>query len=92
MTALLLDAALLVTAAGLVSATLVLGRTRDLRVSMKVLLEFLLAAGLLRLTHEPTWRKIAVAAGIVGVRRLLSFGLAQTVASNASHASQSPPG
>ncbi len=87
MIAIVSAAGLLVTAAGLLSATLVLARTRDLHVSIKVLLDFLLAAGLLRLTHEPTWRQITVAASIVAVRRLLSFGLGQSVAPHTEPAS-----
>ncbi len=36
-----------------------------------MLLEFLVAAGLLRLTHDVTWRALATAALLVGVRRLV---------------------
>jgi uncharacterized membrane protein len=59
---------------GLVSAAAVLVRSRDLRLGVRVLLEFLLAAGLLRLVDEPGWRQLATAALTVAVRRLLSYG------------------
>ena len=68
-------AALAVTAAGLVAAALVLAVTRRPLVAVRVLLDFLLAAGLLRLTGDPGWPAILTAAVIVAVRRLLARGL-----------------
>ncbi len=64
-------AALLCTVLGLGCATAVLARTRELGQALPVLLEFLLAAGLLRLAHDATWRALATAAAIVGLRRLV---------------------
>ena len=75
MTGLLGAAALLVTGLGLVSATAVLARARDGRLALRVLLEFLTAAGLLRLAGDPGWPEIGAAAAVVAVRRLLSLRL-----------------
>jgi uncharacterized membrane protein len=73
--ALLQAGAVLCTALGMLSAVAVLVRARDLRLGVRVLLEFLLAAGLLRLVDEPGWRQLLTAALTVGVRALLSYGL-----------------
>ena len=67
-------AALLLTALGLLSAGLVLARSRDVRQALAVLLEFLLAAGLLRLVHDATYQGLATTALIVVIRKLVSFG------------------
>ena len=67
--------ALGVTAAGLVSAAVPLAATRRPMLALKVLLDFLLAAGLLRLTGHPGWPVLAGAAAIVLLRRLVGFGL-----------------
>ncbi len=75
MTALLRDAALVCTALGILSALAVLARSRDVRLSVGVLLEFLLAAGLLRLGADPTGQALLGAAVIVALRRLIGFGL-----------------
>jgi hypothetical protein len=64
--------ALACTLLGLLSGALVLAASRDARLALRVLLEFLLAAGLLRLSDDPTWRQLAVAAAVVLLRRLLS--------------------
>lgn len=69
------DAALLCTGFGLVSAAAVLLRARDARLAIAVLLEFLLAAGLLRLAVAATPRALLTAAIIVALRKLVSFGL-----------------
>ena len=71
------SAALLVTVLGLVSAALVLARARDGRLTLKVLLEFLVAAGLLRLTGDPSWRTIVTAAVVIAVRKLVTYELAR---------------
>lgn len=75
MSALLQEAALLLTILGLVCGLLVLAGERDVRLAVAVLLEFLLGAGLLRLSDHPTYRTIATAAVIVVVRKLVTFGL-----------------
>jgi Protein of unknown function (DUF1622) len=67
-------AAFLVTALGLLCAGLVLSRGRDVRQALAVLLEFLLAAGLLRLVHGATYQSLATTALIVVIRKLVSFG------------------
>ena len=61
--------------AGLVVAAAVLAATRRPLFALKVLLDFLLAAGLLRLTGDPGWATVLTAAAIVAVRRLLGVGL-----------------
>ncbi len=72
MSALLQGGALLCTLLGLVSGAVVLVAARDARLALKVLLEFLLAAGLLRLSDNPDWRALVVAAVVVALRRVLS--------------------
>jgi hypothetical protein len=68
-------AALLCTALALVCGLAALARTRDAGVALHVVLELLLAAGLLRLTGDPSWRQIVVAAVLVALRRVLSSAL-----------------
>jgi hypothetical protein len=67
--------ALAVTAAGLLAAAVTLATTRRPLLALKVLLDFLLAAGLLRLTGHPDWPALAGAAAVVALRRLVGFGL-----------------
>lgn len=67
--------ALLCSVLGLLSALAVLMARHDLRRSLEVLLEFLLAGGLLRLSDDPSARSIATAAVLVAVRRLLQLDL-----------------
>ena len=67
--------ALAVTAAGLLAAGATLRSTRRPQFALKVLLDFLLAAGLLRLTGQPGWPALVIAAAIVAVRRLIGVGL-----------------
>ena len=68
-------AALVCTVLGLTCSAAVLARTQQLRQALPVLLEFLLAAGLLRLTSDATWRALATAAAIVLVRKVVGIGL-----------------
>jgi uncharacterized membrane protein len=75
MTALLREAALVCTVLGILSALAVLARSRDVQLSVGVLLEFLLAAGLLRLSADPTVQALVTAVVIIGLRRLIRFGL-----------------
>jgi hypothetical protein len=75
MTALLREAALLCTVLGMLSALAVLARSRDVQLSVGVLLEFLLAAGLLRLSADSTVQAVVTAVVIIGLRRLIRFGL-----------------
>jgi Protein of unknown function (DUF1622) len=67
--------ALAVSAAGLLAAGVVLAAGRRPLPAVAVLLDFLLAAGLLRLTGSPGWPEIATAAAVVALRRLLGAGL-----------------
>jgi hypothetical protein len=66
--------ALAVTAAGLLVGVGVAMRA-GARTGAACLLEFLLAAGLLRLAGDPQWDRILGVAAIVSVRHLLVFGL-----------------
>lgn len=75
MTNLLLAGALLCTTAAVVSGLAVGVATRQLRVALPVLLELLLAAGLLRLSAGGTWTGIATAAVIVAVRKVAGTGI-----------------
>ncbi|OBI84918.1 hypothetical protein [Mycobacterium sp. E740] len=70
------DLSWLIAAAGLVlgASTLVVFRRPPL--ALHVLLDLLLAAGLLRLSVDATWRSIAVTALVVVVRHLVTRGLA----------------
>ncbi|MCA1710455.1 MAG: hypothetical protein LC789_01975 [Actinobacteria bacterium] len=70
-------AALLCSLLGLLCAALAAACVRDLRLALGVLLDYLLAAGLLRLAGSPGLKAIAGAALIVAVRKLATFGLAQ---------------
>ncbi|MEY9214632.1 DUF1622 domain-containing protein [Thermobifida halotolerans] len=65
----------LVTAAGLMAAAVCLARTRRAVLALGVLVDFLIAAGLLRLTADPSWSDIALAAIVIAVRKLASVGL-----------------
>ena len=67
--------ALLVTAAALAAGLVVLGATRRPAAALPVLLDLLVAAGLLRLVGEPSWQALATAAAILVLRRLIGFGL-----------------
>lgn len=68
-------AALLIAAAGLALGGLALATTRRLRPALGVLLDLLLAAGLLRLAFLDTWKAIASAAALVVVRKLVVLAL-----------------
>jgi hypothetical protein len=74
------DAAVLVTAAGLVVAALALAKTWQIPLSLAVLLDFFTAAGLLRLVGPPTWSRLATVALTITVRQLASRGLRATQA------------
>ena len=78
MNALLREAALACTLLGLLSGGAALLRARDLRLAVRVVLQFLLAAGLLRLAADPTWRALLGAAVVIVLRRLLVVGLGRS--------------
>lgn len=67
--------ALACTAAGIVVGGAVLATAHQLRPALRSTLDFWLAAGLLRLTGDPTWQVLAGAAGIIVVRQVVGAGL-----------------
>lgn len=69
------DASLIITAAGLIVAAVALARTRRARLALALLLDFLTAAALLRLSAPPTWRALGAAALTIVVRQLASHAL-----------------
>jgi hypothetical protein len=69
--------ALLCTAAGAVAGAVAAARTRRLLPSLPLAVDFWLAAGLLRLSGDPTWQTIASAACIIAVRQIVRLGLRQ---------------
>lgn len=78
MTAIVHDAALLSTAAGLVVAALALARTRQISLSLALLLDFFTAASLLRLVGPPAWPTLATAALTITIRQLAARSLRAT--------------
>jgi hypothetical protein len=70
-------AALACTALGVLSATVVLLRTRKAPLTLSVLLDFLLAAALLTLSADPTARTLTTAALLVLLRGVITTGLAR---------------
>jgi hypothetical protein len=87
MTTIIHDAALLVTAAGIVVGGLSLAKTRQIPLSLAVLLDFFTAAGLLRLVGPPTWSRLATVALTITIRQLASRGLR---AAQSGHVSLTP--
>ncbi|MEU0119782.1 hypothetical protein ABZ137_40540 [Streptomyces bobili] len=69
-------AAVLVTAAGIVSAAAAYLMVRSVGSAVAVLLDFVLAAGLLRLAGDLSWGSVLMAAAVVAVRKVISVGLA----------------
>ncbi|MDP9862642.1 MULTISPECIES: hypothetical protein [Streptosporangium] len=72
-------AATLVAALGLVAAVAVLLSGGGPRGAMAVLLDFLVAAGLLRLSLAQTWTAIAVAALTIAIRKVVVAGFSLSV-------------
>jgi hypothetical protein len=70
-----LPASWVVAGAGIVLAALVFAVMRRVSVALPVLLDMLMAAGLLRLSAEAPWRAIATAGAIVVLRKLVVAGL-----------------
>lgn len=89
MTALLAGLAVLVTGAAVVVAALVYAVTRAWSPAVPVLLELLLAAGLLRLAADPDWRAVAAAAVLVLVRQGVT--LVERRSRRAEEAAGAPP-
>ncbi len=63
---------------GLVSSLAVAVREPQVRLPLAVLLDFLLAAGLLRLSAAVTGRTLATTAVVIAVRKLAAVGIGQT--------------
>jgi len=70
-TLLVQQAAVLCAATGVLTGVAVAVRTGDVRQGLTMLLEFLLAAGLLRLSASASWSALLTTAVIVLVRTLL---------------------
>ncbi|MBM7495239.1 hypothetical protein JOD64_006461 [Micromonospora luteifusca] len=64
-----------VTALALVVGVVIALTTVALRAAVRVLLDLLTAAGLLRLVGEPSWNGLAGAAAIIALRQLLGAAL-----------------
>ncbi|MFE3598609.1 hypothetical protein ACFXP3_05080 [Streptomyces sp. NPDC059096] len=75
MTVLLAQAAVVVTAFGLVSAVCTAARMRRTQPAVAVLTDFLVAAGLIRLAGQPSWTVLATAAATIGVRLMVNSSL-----------------
>ncbi|MCZ2814938.1 hypothetical protein [Modestobacter sp. VKM Ac-2984] len=69
------DAALLVAVLGLVCGLITLVRLRDVLLAIGVLLDFLIAAGLIRLAGELTFRGLVGVAVVIAVRKLVMHAL-----------------
>ncbi|MFH9656899.1 hypothetical protein ACH4NF_01045 [Streptomyces sp. NPDC017248] len=69
------SAAVLTAGLGLVAAATAWRLAGALRQGLAVLLDFLTAAGLLRLAGTPSWDTIALAATVITLRKLLSASL-----------------
>jgi hypothetical protein len=55
----------------LLALALALSLRRRWRITLPITLELWTAAGLLRLCGEPSWSRIAAAASVIAVRRLI---------------------
>ena len=75
MTALLEALALSCTAAGFLAGLVVLARTGDGLLALRVALDLWTAAALLRLAGPPSWSWLGGAAAIIALRELLGLGL-----------------
>jgi hypothetical protein len=75
MTTIIHAAALLLTATGFAAGALVFARTHQIPLSLALLLDFLTAAGILRLVGPPTWSGLATVALTITIRRLAGRGL-----------------
>ncbi|MCH6161588.1 hypothetical protein [Streptomyces marispadix] len=70
-------AALLITALGVVSFLAAYATTRTIRTALPLLLDFLMAAGLLRLAGDLSWSSILLTVAIIAVRKVAAFGVAE---------------
>ncbi|WP_199522381.1 hypothetical protein [Geodermatophilus marinus] len=83
-----------VVVAALVAGALALAVTRRPLTALGVLLDLLVAAGLLRLAGDPDWRAVLGAAVVVTVRQVAGAGLrtAQRARSGGPRRGRRPPG
>ncbi|MER5213597.1 hypothetical protein ABT063_24255 [Streptomyces sp. NPDC002838] len=63
------------TAAGLLSTGVVYTSIKQVHLSLGVLLDFLTAAGLIRLADEPSWGSVTAAAAVITIRKLITTRL-----------------
>lgn len=75
MSAVMQNIALLLTALGLGCGLLVLARLGDIQQALAVLLDFLLAAGLVRLSDHPSYQSLATAAIVIAIRKVVVTGM-----------------
>jgi hypothetical protein len=75
MSSVLQGIALVLTALGLGCGLLVLARLGNVRQALAVLLDFLLAAGLVRLGDRPSYQALATAAVVIAIRKIVMTGL-----------------
>lgn len=78
MNAVIEAAALLMTAVGVLSFLAAYAATRRMRYALPLLLDFLMAAGLLRLAGDQSWSSILLTVAIIAVRKVAAFGVAET--------------
>jgi len=80
--------------AALLAGLMALAVTRRPALALGVFLDFLLAAGLLRLIGAPDWRTITTAAVIIAIRHMVGYGLrlgARSLSASGSPASGPGP-
>ena len=70
-------AALMITALGVVSFLVCYATTRSIRRALPLLLDFLMAAGLIRLAGVMSWGSILLTVAIIAVRKVAAFGVAE---------------
>lgn len=70
-------AALLITAVGVLSFLVAYAATRTIRVALPLLLDFLMAAGLIRLAADLSWGSILLTVAIIAVRKVAAFGVTE---------------
>lgn len=75
--------AALVTVLGLGAAAVAAVVTRAVRPTLAVLLDFLLAAGLLRLGGDPAWHVVGTAAAVVVLRKVVVADVREGAAATA---------
>ncbi|MCZ2860494.1 DUF1622 domain-containing protein [Blastococcus sp. VKM Ac-2987] len=68
-------AAQFVAGVAVVSGLVALAATRRPALALGILLDLLVAAGLLRLAGDPSWQAIATTAVVIALRHLVGYGL-----------------